>query len=264
MTLCTAAIALAIAACAGRETEAPMTTTTPERKFAQTSFSFRPIPAGTWQLSGRKTAHSPRRVSVQPFWLASTPVTNADYERFDPAHRAQREAISNEDGAPVSNVTYHDALRYCAWLSAQLGVEVRLPTSLEWEWACLGGGDGPYAFGEIPSFTRQSKWANVGTGKAGPAGRYAPNGFGLYDMAGNVHEMCSDAWVVDEEEIRVLPGEPRYEELLPRAVRELVVIKNCSARMPDIATCACDWFGHVTRESKGGLLSFRVAVSAMP
>ena len=239
-----------------------MNATQEQKDFPQVSFSFRRIPAGMLSLTGRERFHPRRDVAVEAFWLATTPVTNADYERFDPSHRARRAAIAAEDAAPVTNVTYRDAVRYCAWLSEQLGAEVRLPTTLEWEWACLGATDGPYAFGQVPWFASQRKYANVRVGDVVPVGQYPANGYGLYDMAGNVHEICGDPYVTRPDDVRRFPGDPDYDQLLQRANRDLVLAKNCSAASPSIEGCACAHIRFLTRDSQEAALSFRVAVTA--
>ena len=103
-------------------------------------------------------------------------------------------------------VSWHDAIEFCRQLS-DLPEEraaqrlYRLPTEAEWEFACRAGTETPFHFGE----TLTSWDANFlgtypyGTTRRGPllarpadVGSYSPNGFGLYDMHGNVWEWCAD------------------------------------------------------------------------
>lgn len=104
------------------------------------------------------------------------------------------------DREPVVQVAYEDALAYARWRGRDL------PTEAEWEYAARGGIEGArYAWGNAPSDPKSSKantWQGVfpavDTGddgyktKPAPVGCFAPNGFGLYDMSGNVWEWTRD------------------------------------------------------------------------
>ena len=59
----------------------------------------------------------------QPFWMAATPITNAQYEQFDPAHRALRgkRGLSSLDDEAVLYVSWHEAVAFCEWLSEREG-----------------------------------------------------------------------------------------------------------------------------------------------
>ncbi len=94
--------------------------------------------------------------------------------------------------APTANITYTCAYEYCRWLSAELGVEVRLPTEAEWEFAAQGGNKSQ---GYLYSGSNDPDEVGVYNGKNPlPVGSLKPNELGIYDMSGNVFEVCADAY----------------------------------------------------------------------
>ncbi len=91
---------------------------------------------------------------------------------------------------PVINVSWNDAQRYVRWLSRQTHQSYRLLTEAEWEYAARAGTTTPYWTGS--SITTAQ--ANFDGTQTRLVGSYAPNRFGLYDMAGNVAEWVEDCY----------------------------------------------------------------------
>lgn len=156
----------------------------------------------TWQEGGEWDEVPIHEVVIsQPFWMGSTEVTNAQYEQFDPEHRKLRgkSGFSSEDDEPVVQVSWHDAMAFCEWLSQREGKPYRLPTEAEWEYACRAGTNTPYFTGESlpPLFRREQTgyddWkANHRVPVSLVVAQSPVNPWGLYDMHGNVEEWCMD------------------------------------------------------------------------
>lgn len=141
------------------------------------------------------------RVTIShAFEMATTPVTNAQYELFRPEHRALRGkgGFSKNDNDAVVFVSWDDAVAYTVWLSKREGQSYRLPTEAEWEYAARAGTTTSYFTGDtLPSNYWQHQVMNrshtIAPEKVNLAvAQTPPNAWGLYDMHGLVEEWCLD------------------------------------------------------------------------
>ena len=93
---------------------------------------------------------------------------------------------------PVENVSFNDAQAYIAKLNQQTGLHYRLPSEAEWEYACRGGKQQTYCGSDEVDAVA---WYTGNSGnQTHPVGKKQPNGFGLFDMSGNVWEWTCSAY----------------------------------------------------------------------
>ena len=182
------------------------------------------IPAGTFQMgsiTGDVDEAPVHRVELDAFYMGQHEVTNAEYQAFVTAtghpvprgigYTAVYERLKqdyepwsdprfNHPDQPVTTVTWFDAAAYCEWAGK------RLPTEAEWEKAARGGLEVTrYPWGNAePNNTTANfadsqtdfEWRSVDVNDGylftAPVGSFPPNGYGLFDMAGNVWEWCAD------------------------------------------------------------------------
>lgn len=156
------------------------------------------------------SAEVPRHnVTIDSFYLDRREVTNARFKKFldrNPQWRKDRIPARYHNGNylkhwngnshpkekakhPVTNVSWYAAVAYCQW------VDKRLPTEAEWEYAARGGLVGKaFPWGDEPVNKSRANYSGGGVGGTTPVGSYPANGYGLFDMAGNVWEYLADEW----------------------------------------------------------------------
>ena len=163
----------------------------------------------------------------QDFHMDTTEVTVGQFKKFlkssgyrpeKPIDWAELFKFSPTDKHPMIRVNWHHATAYAKWAGK------RLPTEAEWEFAARGGLVGKeFSWGDDESIARE--YANFyGTGgkdqwdgTTARVGSFLPNGYGLYDMSGNVWEWCQD-WYDEGKEYRVCRGGSWANSMLSQRV----------------------------------------------
>ncbi len=190
------------------------------------------IPAGSFLMGspeeeeGRFENEGPQhRVTIERrFALGRYAVTFDEYDHFCAATKRDKppDLGWGRRKRPVINVTWTDAVAYCAWLSRGTGQSYRLPSEAEWEYACRAGTTARYVWGD--AITEKNVNFGMKLGKTTEVGTYPPNPWGLHEMHGNAWEWCEDvshetyqgapangsAWVDRDGANRVLRGGSWY------------------------------------------------------
>ena len=173
------------------------------------------IPLGTFLMGSPE--HEPHRsktegpqheVTLAAFWMAKTPITQAQWREVAGWPRVERDLDPDPshfkgDSRPVEQVSWHDAMEFCHRLSQRTGKNYTLPSEAQWEYACRAGTTTPFHFGATISTEVANYDGNYVYGN-GPKGTYREqttdvasfpaNAWGLHDMHGNVWEWCLDKW----------------------------------------------------------------------
>ncbi len=171
------------------------------------------IPGSTFMMGskdddGDADERPQHEVTLKPFFMGKFPVTQGQWKAVAALPKVKQSLNpypSKFKGVnrPVENVSWHEALEFCARLFAKTGQQYRLPSEAEWEYACRAGTTTPFHFGktvttelancsdETHSWEQKAKNRKETT----PVGSFlVANAFGLYDMHGLVWEWCADPW----------------------------------------------------------------------
>ncbi|MBY0228383.1 MAG: SUMF1/EgtB/PvdO family nonheme iron enzyme [Gemmataceae bacterium] len=142
--------------------------------------------ARPWARGDEGPAHVVRM--TRPYWIGRFPVTQRQWRALTRASPSQHACPD----CPVERTNWQDCAAFCERLSEHSGRRVRLPTEAEWEYACRAGTSTEYHTGDGEGAMRLAGCCESEATR--PVGEGLPNGFGLYDMHGNVWEWMADAY----------------------------------------------------------------------
>jgi formylglycine-generating enzyme required for sulfatase activity len=146
---------------------------------------------------GRSSDEGPQhRVTIdRRFAIGRYAVTFDEYDHFCAATKREKpeDEAWSRGRRPVIEVSWRDAVAYCAWLANETGQPYRFPSEAEWEYACRAGTTTRYAFGDAIT-PKDANYSESKLGKTTEVGSYSPNAWGLYDMHGNVWEWVEDVY----------------------------------------------------------------------
>ena len=231
------------------------------------------IPAGEFLMGSvpglnpttRPNEYPQHSLYLPDYYMAKTPVTNAQYATFvqatecrQPTRRGNSQPPSAKQDHPVVFVSWEDAVAYCQWFSKGTGLIYRLPTEAEWEKAARGVDGRLYPWGNQWDDRRCNTFES-GLNDTTPVGAY-PDGaspYGLLDLVGNVWEWCST------KRDKPYPYDARedewHKEYLQEDVRRALQGGSfCDYR--SYARCASRWFDpHWARSKETGFRMVRAS-----
>jgi formylglycine-generating enzyme len=204
------------------------------------------VEGGTFMMGSSIAANDENpahKVTLNDFYIGEFEITNAEFVRFMHAtgyitedklsetERVQKgypkreytEPLLEVTGAdsirPVGNIDWNDAMAYCAWMSKMTGKNYRLPTEAEWEYAARGGKlSKGYPYVGSNKIEEVAWFKAISGARSHSVGQKLCNELGIYDMAGNVKEWCSDFY--NEYYYRTSPeNNPQGPELGKRRVQ---------------------------------------------
>lgn len=223
---------------------------------------FISVPGGTFDMgrNGATVSEVPvHAVTVKPFVIDKTEVTNYEYQQFvektghePPSHWVGQKPIAGQELMPVTFVSHTDAVAFAKWRSERDGLNWRLPTEEEWEYAARGGDqENIYPWGntwtEGYAITKSS---GATAPKAVGSAPHDKTRWGVLDMLGNVYEWTST-------KAKYYPGSTQQ---LEGGQRNWYVVRSASFGTDEknpkpVSATRRDWFDENT---KVGVLGFRL------
>ena len=160
---------------------------------------------------GRDAGERQRRTRIErDFLMSATEVTQKQYAAV--MGQLPAEQTDTGDEMPVHSVTWTEAVEFCRRLSEREKRQYRLPREAEWEYACRAAPHAMLPFAGTGQLESMGWYKGNSDGRLHGVGTKQPNGWGLYDMHGNVSEWCEDSYLPGGDptgpDLPILPGGP--------------------------------------------------------
>ncbi len=153
----------------------------------------------------RRNDEMQHKVKVDGFYIGKYEVTQKQWESV----MGNNPSNFKGDNLPVEKVSWDDCQEFIRKINSASGKKFRLPTEAEWEYAARGGQN--YVYSGSNNLDNVAWYSDNSGSKTHPVGQKSANGFGIYDMSGNVWELCQD-WY-DEKYYKSSPeNNPRGPE----------------------------------------------------
>lgn len=224
-------------------------------RFNGATLEVLPVEGGSFMMGasagqGLDREQPQHTVNVPNFYIGKFPVTRSQWA----ALMEDTPSDKTDLDLPVNDVSWHDAIEFCEKLSARTGRLYRLPTEAEWEYACRSN-----VTSESTSDLPDRAWYQDNSGgHIHPVAQKLPNGWGLYDMIGNVFEWCDDDGHDNYD------GAPSNGSAWKpkQGVRPSTRMARGGSYNAEADDCRCTYRFHFSATLRSSTIGFRVALDA--